>query len=172
MKTGKKITLIFLLLQCAALSASLNSVRAQQLKMSRADFLRESHQADVFMDETHQDAAKRPYQVLVRTQWATAHEYTQLAYCYLYAIPSKKDFELSEMSARKAIQLDPEYGPAVAALAHALLEQNDYDGCIKYSTQALACKRPDSHAVYLRARAYAGLHRYKEAWLISRLGTK
>ena len=154
---------IFFIAYYSFLLTGVAPVSAQYMNMSKTDFLREAHQADLFMNETHQDAAKKIYEVLVRTKWVTAHEYTQLAYAYLYAIPSKRDFELSENCARKAIHLAPEYGPALAALAHALLEQNNYEGCIKFATRAINCKQPDTHAFYLRARGYAALHQYKEA---------
>jgi tetratricopeptide (TPR) repeat protein len=143
------------------LAAVLTPAKSQNI--TQTDFAREARQADQFMNESHQDAAKRILLVLIRTPYAGVHEYVQLSYAYLNSLPGKTDYVIAGRYARKAILLDPECGPAYAALATVAIEQNDFNGCIQLATRAFTCKKPDAHAIYLRARAYAGLHKYNEA---------
>ena len=136
---------------------------ANAQNMSPSDFLRESQQADQFIKEKHWDYAKRILLRLVATHHGREHEYSQLSYCYLNMLPGEEDFHAAELCARKAISLDPECGYAYAALAEARLGCNDYSGTIAAATKAVECKRPAEFVIYLRARAFSALNKYKEA---------
>jgi len=136
---------------------------AKGQSISRSDFLRESQQADRFGVEGHWDIAKNILLRLVASPYAREHEYTELAYCYLNALPGKTEYSLAERYARKALSLNPEAGHACAALAELAIERNDYEGSIQLATRALNCKPPDKYAGYLRARCYVALHKYNEA---------
>ncbi|MDR3613040.1 MAG: hypothetical protein P4L53_05695 [Candidatus Obscuribacterales bacterium] len=145
------------------LSISICRTPVKAENITPSDFIRESHQADQFIKEKHWDVAKRILLKLVTTPYAREHEYSELSFCYISAFPSKEDWTLAERYARKAIFLDSESGHAYAALASTIIEKNDYPGCIQIATKAVTCKHPDQFALYLRARAYTAVRKYKEA---------
>ena len=131
--------------------------------ISPDDFRRESHEADRFIDEKRYDIAQRILLKLIATHHGRAHEYTNLATCYMSTLPEQQDFVTAEKCALKAIALDPEGGSAYAALADAKLGQDDFAGTITAATKELEVKSPAEAAFYTRARAYASLNKYSEA---------
>jgi tetratricopeptide (TPR) repeat protein len=145
------------------LSISICQTPGRAENMSASDFIRESHEADLFIGERHWNIAQRILLRLVATHHGREHEYSQLSYCYLNALPGEEDFHAAELCARKAISLNPESGYAHAALAEARLGVNDYAGAIAAATKAVECKTPAEFVIYQRARAYSALNKYNEA---------
>jgi tetratricopeptide (TPR) repeat protein len=131
--------------------------------MSPSEFLSESHQADIFIGERHWDVAQRILLRLIATHHGRAHEYSQLAFCFLNALPGEEDFPNAEVCARKAIAMDPTSCSGYHALAQVRMGRDDFAGTIAAATKAIDCKKPCEDAVYLRARAYAVMNKNAEA---------
>jgi len=64
---------------------------------------------------------------------------------------------------RKAIELDPQYGRAYKKLAECYNGRGDFANGVKYTTKAMAVKKPDLDALRERAGALSNLKRDKEA---------
>jgi len=71
--------------------------------------------------------------------------------------------EKAEKCFRRALEIDPELGKAWVRLAEVYDAKGDYLSGIKFSTKALAVKKPDTEAYHERAGALSNLKRDKEA---------
>jgi tetratricopeptide (TPR) repeat protein len=75
----------------------------------------------------------------------------------------KDRIRLARAAFEKALRIDPEYGQVWRSLSGLAYQEEKYDLATTYATKALTCKEKDLSALWDRARAYASLHKNKEA---------
>src|SRR5262249_21323629 len=92
-------------------------------------------------------------------EWQRAQALTQRAEVLYY----RRQFDKALQDARKALELDPQFGEAQLVVARVLMEQVKFQAAVDACDEALKVDASLFQAYTMRARARVGLAQFREA---------